>query len=223
MGAETRGPAKRWLGNGAGGEDRRLGGKDQGAKQTKKRRSRGQTRRKQNVGQPIVERTVETGGKGGKGRGRKEEEKRKKRGRKEEEKRKRETKRPGARRTPPRRCDIGPTSGDRELRKETATRLKAMTKMKTENGLRATRCGWGKKTGRLTARSERFVCFSAAPFKAGTRNPDSRRRAGRRSLASSPGGLAAAQSPSGSSRAKRRSRSNRANKRRRSSSALRRA
>lgn len=191
------------------------GRKGSRGKANKEKRSRGRvTGRKQNVGRAIVGRTIETGGKRGE---------RKRRGWGEDGERmgKRETKRRGGFR--PDAATLGRLPAFRELRKGTATRLKAMTKMKTGNGLRATRCGWGKKPGRLTARSERFVCFSAAPFKAGTRAPDSRRRAGADPGRLPPKTLAAAQSPSGSSRAKRRSRSNRANKRRRSSSALRRA
>lgn len=56
---------------------------------------------------------------------------------------KRETKRRGGFR--PDAATLGRLPAFRELRKGTATRLKAMTQMKTGNGLRATRCGWGKK------------------------------------------------------------------------------
>ena len=199
------------------------GRKGSRGKANKEKRSRGQsTGRKQNVGRAIVGRTIETGGKRGE---------RKRRGWGEDGERmgrewgeNGEERDEAARRIPPRCCDLGPTSGVSRIAQRDCNAAQGDDEDEDGERFKGDPLRLGKKKpGRLTARSERFVCFSAAPFKAGTRAPDSRRRAGPDPGRLPPKALAAAQSPSGSSRAKRRSRSNRANKRRRSSSALRRA
>ena len=89
---------------------------------------------------------------------------------------KRETKRRGGFR--PDAATLGRLPAFRELRKGTATRLKAMTKMKTGNGLRATRCGWGKKTRPLDGPIGTVCLFFGGAVQSG--NPRSRFETSRR-------------------------------------------